>query len=323
MTTLELCDPSLFHLDMALGLLPDGTALVCESALTEPSLRVLERAPGIREVVTVPRADALAFGLNWLAIGDTIVVGARIPRIESIVTSRGYRYVCAPLEQFHLAGGSASCLAAIVHPEPPPEVSTAPPARRRGVDLYGSVFRSMLFPVWETRVRQRPVVERWKELNRTQWRWRDELAELQRDALARLLRHAYEHVPLYRARFDALGATPDDIRTPADLALLPVVRRRELQACGTAWESTVAPLPTIRKQTSGTTGEPLLFGYEPDSEHWRRAVKLRGYEWAGYRPGDRALHFWGAPEPSGPPWSTRLKIAPRARYSATSSSRAR
>src|SRR5690606_22619888 len=64
-----------------------------------------------------------------------------------------------------------------------------------------------------------------------------------------------------------------------------------------------------RKQTSGTTGEPLVFGFEPDSEHWRRAVRLRGYEWAGYRPGDRALHFWGGLLPTEPPWATRIKIA--------------
>jgi phenylacetate-CoA ligase len=71
----------------------------------------------------------------------------------------------------------------------------------------------------------------------------------------------------------------------------------------------VPPLPTILRQTSGTTGEPLVFGYEPDSEHWRRAVKFRGYAWAGYRPGDRALHFWGAPDPTPPRWPHRLKVA--------------
>ena len=40
--------------------------------------------------------------------------------------------------------------------------------------------------------------------------------------------------------------------------------------------------------TSGTTGEPLVFGYDRDSEYWRQATKLRGYGWAGYRPGDAA-----------------------------------
>jgi phenylacetate-CoA ligase len=54
------------------------------------------------------------------------------------------------------------------------------------------------------------------------------------------------------------------------------------------------PLPDIRKMTSGTTGRPLTFAYDRGSEYWRQATKLRGYAWAGYRPGDRSLHFWGS-----------------------------
>lgn len=177
------------------------------------------------------------------------------------------------------------------------------------MDVYGSLYRSVLFPLWETHVRRRPVIERWHYLSQTQWLSLDELHAMQAAALSELLEHAYQHVPMYRARFAAYGLTPADIRAPEDLAKLPVLRRAELRAVGRTRESTAPPYPTIRKQTSGTTGEPLLFGFEPDSEHWRRAVRYRGYEWAGYRPGDLALHFWGAPLPTPPPWTTRAKIA--------------
>jgi phenylacetate-CoA ligase len=177
------------------------------------------------------------------------------------------------------------------------------------MDIYGSLFRATLFPLWEQRVRRRPVVDRLQELRRTQYLSLDELHGLQSRALARLVDHAYAHVPAYRQQFDALGLTPRDVRTPEDLAKLGVLRRADLRAWGSARASIAPPLPTIRKQTSGTTGEPLLFGFEPDSEHWRRAVRYRGYEWAGYRPGDRALHFWGAPMPRTPPLATRIKVA--------------
>ncbi len=177
------------------------------------------------------------------------------------------------------------------------------------MDLYGSLFRSVLFPVWETHVRRRPVVERLDYLRRTQFLSVDELHWLQSRALSRLIDHAYEHVPGYRALFTEIGMTPTDVRMPEDLLKLPVLRRSDLRAWGATRASTAPPLPTIRKQTSGTTGEPLLFGFEPDSEHWRRAVRYRGYEWAGYRPGDRALYFWGAQLPGKQRLSVRLKEA--------------
>jgi phenylacetate-CoA ligase len=307
---LELHDPHLYHLDMALAILPDGTALVCEQALTTEGLRELERARGIRNVIPVPRQDALAFGLNLVAIGNTILCGTRAPRVAAIIESRGYRLEVVPLDQFHLAGGSAACLVAKLHADFEPARAPTPIQRNRGsMDIYGPLFRSVLFPLWETRVRHRPVFERWQELKRTQWLPLEELQAMQATALSRLIDHAYQHVPFYRARFDAAGVTAADIRTPEDLLKLPVLRRDDLRTKGRERESTVPPFPTLRKQTSGTTGEPLLFGFEPDSENWRRAVKLRGYEWAGYRPGDRALHFWGAPLPTAPPLKTRAKVA--------------
>src|SRR5215831_4976785 len=179
----------------------------------------------------------------------------------------------------------------------------------RLMDLYGRLFRGLLHPAWESGIRRRPTLRHLRELKRSQWWSEDELHALQCRELERLVRHAYRHVPLYRARFEAAGLAEGDVRTPADLARLPILTRDEARDQARERESVVPPLPSLRKQTSGTTGQPLLFGYEPASEHFRQAVKLRAYEWAGYRPGDKALFFWGAPLPHAPPLTTRAKIA--------------
>jgi N-dimethylarginine dimethylaminohydrolase len=115
---LELRDPHLYHLDMVLAILPDGTALVCVSALTPRSVRVLEQVSGLRRLVAVSRESALRFALNLIVINNTIVLGAHDPHIEVLVRSLGYRCVVVPLRQFHLAGGSAACLVASVHRDP-------------------------------------------------------------------------------------------------------------------------------------------------------------------------------------------------------------
>lgn len=115
---LQLSDPRLYHLDMVLAVLPDGTALVCPWGLTARSVRVLEQVRGIRRVIQVSRTSALRFALNLVAVDDTIVLGSHDQEIEAIVKALGYRCVVVPLRQFHLAGGSAACLVATVHRDP-------------------------------------------------------------------------------------------------------------------------------------------------------------------------------------------------------------
>ncbi|MGB4578863.1 MAG: phenylacetate--CoA ligase family protein, partial [Methanoculleus sp.] len=65
-------------------------------------------------------------------------------------------------------------------------------------------------------------------LLRRSWRWsREEHAAYQAEALSHLLDHAYENVPYYRRIFDDRGLVPGDIRTPADLRLLPLLSRED------------------------------------------------------------------------------------------------
>jgi N-dimethylarginine dimethylaminohydrolase len=115
--SLELVDPRLFHLDMAMSRLPGGKLLVCEEALAPASMRVLRAELRRHDIVPVAMADALAFGLNLVPVGDAVVVGARVPGVEQTLRTLGLRPVIVPLGEFHLAGGSAACLVARVHDE--------------------------------------------------------------------------------------------------------------------------------------------------------------------------------------------------------------
>jgi phenylacetate-CoA ligase len=177
------------------------------------------------------------------------------------------------------------------------------------MDLYGALFRSVLWPAWEAGLRGRPTLERLDWLLRTQYRPAAELLALQAGALRRLVRHAVRHVPFYRERLAQAGVGPDEVRDVGDLSRIPILDREEAQEAGEARQSTAPPRCDIQKSTSGTMGRPLVFGYDLGSEYWRQAVKLRGYGWAGYRPGDRALHYWGARAWPPPSRKQRLKTA--------------
>jgi phenylacetate-CoA ligase len=160
------------------------------------------------------------------------------------------------------------------------------------MDVYGTVLRSVLFPAWE-RLRGRPTVPLLDYLRGTERASRDDLDDLRAGFLRRLLRHAVRHTTFYRARFADAGVTPEDIRTVDDLGKLPLLERAEAQ--GTLEERTAGAPPrvAVTKGSSGTTGQPMIVRYNAESRHWRDAIRWRGYGWAGYRYGDRALHYWG------------------------------
>jgi phenylacetate-CoA ligase len=177
-------------------------------------------------------------------------------------------------------------------------------------DVYGTLYRKALLPAWEGVVRRRPTLDIHAKLLRSEWHSLDELRAFQERELRRLVRHAALYVPHYRDAFQRLGIGPEDVQRLDQLALLPLLTRSEAQASRERRKTTEPPLPEISKSTSGSTGEPLLFGYDLGSEHWRNAVRLRGYGWAGWRPGSPTLHFWGSLDSLyDKDWNKKAKVA--------------
>lgn len=170
------------------------------------------------------------------------------------------------------------------------------------MDLYAELLHRVFFPTWEGLVRRRPTVRLLKYLEQTQWRSLDELQAIQLGSLRRLLRHSYDNIPFWRKQLDAHGLRPE-IRDLSDLRRLPILDRRAAKA-NTETRQAKHPPVAIQKRTSGSSGEPLVFGYDLASEHWRQATKHRGYAWAGYRVGVRSIHFWGML-----PYPTKFKQA--------------
>jgi N-dimethylarginine dimethylaminohydrolase len=107
---LELVDPLLYHLDTALAVLHDGTAVVCEAGFT-PAALVALRAVATRWIA-VPREDAIMLALNFVEIGDTIVTGTDSALVRGHLERLGKRVIVTPLDEFQRAGGSAACLLA-------------------------------------------------------------------------------------------------------------------------------------------------------------------------------------------------------------------
>jgi phenylacetate-CoA ligase len=123
---------------------------------------------------------------------------------------------------------------------------------------------------------------------------RDEIAALQLERLKWSLGHAYAGNSAYRAKFDAAGVHPDNLRDLADLARFPFTTKADLRA---AYPFGFFAVPTERlariHASSGTTGKPTVVGYtKADIENWSR-VMARSIYAAGGRPGMKAHVAYG------------------------------
>src|SRR5262249_31371149 len=106
----------------------------------------------------------------------------------------------------------------------------------------------------------------WKvfnEFERNQWLSSAELQTYQDEKLQLLINHAYKTVPYYSELMRTHMLVPSDIKTRADLAKLPILRKEDVRKHFTRLLSTAYPKFLLRHgHTSGTTGSPLDFCYD-------------------------------------------------------------
>jgi phenylacetate-CoA ligase len=115
----------------------------------------------------------------------------------------------------------------------------------------------------------------------------DELRALQLKRLQATLQHAYQHSPVYKAKFDAAGVHPGDCKSLADLAKFPFTTKHDLRDSYPFGMFAVPREQCVRiHASSGTTGKPTVVAYtKNDVDMWAGCV-ARSIRAAGARPGD-------------------------------------
>jgi phenylacetate-CoA ligase len=172
--------------------------------------------------------------------------------------------------------------------------------------LFESLFGGVLYPWYESRLRGRQTMKYLSEYDKQQWLPAETLQALQMDKLRKLLAHCQETVPYYRQRWGELGINWQDIRTRSDYARLPPITKDDIRAHYDQFISEPWRGKTLKKTTGGSTGRPFSFEYTRESYERRMAVMMRGYGWAGWRPGVKRLDVWGT-ELTVPSLPRRLK----------------
>ena len=103
---------------------------------------------------------------------------------------------------------------------------------------------------------------------------REDLRKLQSERLVKIVKHAYDNVPMYRERMDALGVKPEDIKNIDDIVKLPFTTKKDLRDYYPDSLFAVPRSEIVRfHASSGTTGKPIVAGYTAhDLENWSEGV---------------------------------------------------
>ena len=94
---------------------------------------------------------------------------------------------------------------------------------------------------------------------------REQIRAWQDERLVRQVQHVWDNVPYYRAKMEAVGVTPADIRGVQDLHKLPFVSKADLRDAYPDGLLAVPKSEVVRvHSTSGTTGKRVVAYYTKD-----------------------------------------------------------
>ena len=107
---LELVDPSFYHLDTALCVLPCGSVLYFPGAFSAAALDAIHEHVAQTQRIAIDRADATRFAANAVCLGRAVVLSSCSEALRRALEGRGYTVAETPLDVFQRSGGSACCL---------------------------------------------------------------------------------------------------------------------------------------------------------------------------------------------------------------------
>ena len=100
--------------------------------------------------------------------------------------------------------------------------------------------------------------------------------------LKKVIEHHYKHTPVFTERMTAAGLKPGDIKRVVDLARLPVIHKRDIQANKSRFVCDLIPeghKPIGEVKTSGSTGEPIAVMRTAVNQLMWEAMAIRDHQW--------------------------------------------
>jgi len=129
---------------------------------------------------------------------------------------------------------------------------------------------------------------RYYQLQKNQWRSREELNEEQEKNLHAIIKYSYENVPYYSKLFKKLKLKINDVKTIEDLNKLPILTKDTIK--NNYEDFKPVHLQNIKyyyRSTGGSTGTPFQYRLSKNDRFISAALLYRGWGYAGYKIGDK------------------------------------
>ena len=161
--------------------------------------------------------------------------------------------------------------------------------RKAWLELY---FLTM--PLHKWMIRRSATRALFYALRRSQYLTRADLDKYRLLKLKQLVRHAYNHVPYYRAQLVRAGLKPEDIQELGDIDKIPMLTKDDVRKnlYFDLFADNHKKREMLKISTSGSTGEPFVIYADKRQLEMRLATTMRATEWTGWQFGDRQARLW-------------------------------
>ena len=161
------------------------------------------------------------------------------------------------------------------------------------MDFIALAIRKILFPVLRL-VKGNQTLSYISHFEKTQYLPQEQLVQLQKEKLGKLLLHCVQHVPAYQGFQNLIPLIEKD---PMEaLAQFPVLTKQVVNDNQEQLISSIADRSKlIPNRSGGSTGQPVRFYIDRPTAESSESVRWRALSWWDINIGDRCLMVWGNP----------------------------
>lgn len=154
------------------------------------------------------------------------------------------------------------------------------------------IFTEIIFKLG-SKLRNNLISKKYKELKDSELLEIEELENEQYLKLKELLNFANNNSRFYREKFEKEGLKIDEIKNLSDLYKIPILEKEELKNYNKEIQIKKPFKKLFFSETSGSTGEPLIFYRNAEWDAGHRAAIYRGYSWFDVNPWEKNGYLWG------------------------------